>query len=50
MASSNDHVWSHNKKEENMISKSFPFGTGDIIIIDVNLENKVIYNIYQFIR
>ncbi|CAD8056824.1 unnamed protein product [Paramecium primaurelia] len=42
MASSNDHVWSHNKKEENMVSKQFPFGTGDIIIIDVNLENKIV--------
>lgn len=41
MISSNAHTWSHSKKEENMVSKSFTFTTGDIIILEVNLENKV---------
>ncbi|CAD8062816.1 unnamed protein product [Paramecium sonneborni] len=42
MASNNDHVWSHNKKEENMVSKSLKFGVGDIVILDLNLENKIL--------
>ncbi|CAK75657.1 unnamed protein product (macronuclear) [Paramecium tetraurelia] len=42
MASSNDLVFSHHKQEENMISKSFPFATGDIVILDVNFENQII--------
>lgn len=41
MISSNGHMWSHSKKDENMVIKSFTFTTGDIIIIDFNLENKV---------
>jgi hypothetical protein len=41
MISSNGHMWSHSKKEENMVQKSFNFATGDIIVIDFNLENKV---------
>lgn len=47
MASNNDHVWSHNKKEENMVSKSLKFGVGDIVILDLNLENKVILLSYS---
>ncbi|CAD8057396.1 unnamed protein product [Paramecium primaurelia] len=42
MISSNAHTWSHSKKEENMVQKSFTFTTGDIIIVEVNLENKTL--------
>ncbi|CAD8151192.1 unnamed protein product [Paramecium octaurelia] len=42
MISSNAHTWSHSKKEENMVQKSFTFTTGDIIIVDVSLENKTL--------
>ncbi|CAD8050421.1 unnamed protein product [Paramecium primaurelia] len=42
MISSNAHTWSHSKKEENMVQKSFTFTTGDIIIVEINLENKIL--------
>ncbi|CAD8132561.1 unnamed protein product [Paramecium octaurelia] len=42
MNSSNTCTWSHSKKEENMVQKSFTFTTGDIIIVDVSLENKTL--------
>ncbi|CAD8185112.1 unnamed protein product [Paramecium octaurelia] len=42
MISSNAYIWSHSKKEENHILKSFFFTKDDIIIVDVNLEIKTL--------
>ncbi|CAK66025.1 unnamed protein product (macronuclear) [Paramecium tetraurelia] len=42
MISSNAHTWSHSKKEENMVQKAFNFTTGDIIIVEIMLENKTL--------
>jgi hypothetical protein len=42
LISSNGYTWSHSKKEDNVVHKSFSFITGDVIYCEFDPEKKTL--------